>query len=262
MNFKPFFESHLKRVRWKGDEGEGCCPFHDDRHPSLSVNLRTGLWWCHSCKVGGTASKFAIQLGVTSPVPVQHYHYHDEEGNLLYRISRTPDKKITAERLLSNGDWIDGLGNSRRVMYRLHELVNSEMPICVLEGEPKADLLWWQAEFHGAEFPVTCNPFGAGNWRHEYSDYLKGRQIFIIPDNDPAGFSHAKEIFKFLWGLADGVVICPLPDLNEKEDVIEWFAKGHTFTELIVLLDNAWQRSLLKGILRPTEKDENVARPE
>ena len=35
------------------------CPFHDDHHPSLSINLREGFFKCHSCDAkGGGVVKF------------------------------------------------------------------------------------------------------------------------------------------------------------------------------------------------------------
>lgn len=35
-----------------------CC-FHDDKHPSLSLNLDRGLFQCFACGVGGDAFHFA-----------------------------------------------------------------------------------------------------------------------------------------------------------------------------------------------------------
>jgi|GEM_PF-1722142 len=35
------------------DWGKVICPFHDDHHPSLSINLRGGFFKCHSCGAGG-----------------------------------------------------------------------------------------------------------------------------------------------------------------------------------------------------------------
>ena len=29
------------------------CPFHDDNHPSLSINLTESVWRCHSCGEAG-----------------------------------------------------------------------------------------------------------------------------------------------------------------------------------------------------------------
>lgn len=36
----------------------GICPFHDDRHPSMSVNSAKGIFHCFSCGMGGNAIKF------------------------------------------------------------------------------------------------------------------------------------------------------------------------------------------------------------
>jgi putative DNA primase/helicase len=35
-------------IKWRGVEGRASCPFHDDEHPSFSVNRETGLWICHA----------------------------------------------------------------------------------------------------------------------------------------------------------------------------------------------------------------------
>lgn len=29
------------------------CVFHDDRHPSLSINLESGAFFCHACEARG-----------------------------------------------------------------------------------------------------------------------------------------------------------------------------------------------------------------
>lgn len=38
---------------------------HDDRSPSTSVNLESGLWCCHRCGAGGRAYDAAIAVGLT-----------------------------------------------------------------------------------------------------------------------------------------------------------------------------------------------------
>lgn len=35
------------------DEVLAKCPLHDDKHPSFSINLKTGVCYCHSCCCGG-----------------------------------------------------------------------------------------------------------------------------------------------------------------------------------------------------------------
>ena len=42
----------------RGEEAQFKCPFHNDRDPSASVNVITGLWWCYRCKIGGSPTDF------------------------------------------------------------------------------------------------------------------------------------------------------------------------------------------------------------
>ncbi|MCD8266600.1 MAG: DUF6371 domain-containing protein [Prevotellaceae bacterium] len=50
-------------LRQKGREWLGLCPFHDDRHPSLSVNPQKQVYKCFSCGVGGDAVDFLMESG-------------------------------------------------------------------------------------------------------------------------------------------------------------------------------------------------------
>lgn len=34
------------------------CPLHDDRHPSLDIDVNRGLWICRACHVGGDAIRY------------------------------------------------------------------------------------------------------------------------------------------------------------------------------------------------------------
>lgn len=43
------------RLRKRGKQYVGLCPWHDDTKPSLSVSAEKGLWYCHGCQVGGDA---------------------------------------------------------------------------------------------------------------------------------------------------------------------------------------------------------------
>jgi hypothetical protein len=56
-------------MRWRGTEAfdTGHQPFHDSKSGScLMVDLRTGFWWCRSCrKAGGSIEWLAAMRGVT-----------------------------------------------------------------------------------------------------------------------------------------------------------------------------------------------------
>lgn len=45
-------------LRGSGNTRKGLCPFHPDTHPSLSVNVERGLWYCGPCAMGGDGIRF------------------------------------------------------------------------------------------------------------------------------------------------------------------------------------------------------------
>ena len=53
------------------------CPFHDDHQPSMSINLDKGVWYCHTCGIGGGLHKLQQRLEKENPnvrqhTPIQH----------------------------------------------------------------------------------------------------------------------------------------------------------------------------------------------
>lgn len=51
----------------RGKEISAHCPFHDDRHPSFSINRETGAWICYSrCGGGGILELVARVLGLNN----------------------------------------------------------------------------------------------------------------------------------------------------------------------------------------------------
>ena len=64
------FTSNIEALKPTGATGEhiGCCPLHDDKVPSLSANLDSGLWKCHAGCGGGDAADFAGLIGL-DPAP-------------------------------------------------------------------------------------------------------------------------------------------------------------------------------------------------
>jgi P4 family phage/plasmid primase-like protien len=46
----------------RGDEWTYHCRFHDDRHPSFSINVGSGLWTCHGCDVSGDLFRLVEQV--------------------------------------------------------------------------------------------------------------------------------------------------------------------------------------------------------
>lgn len=51
------------KLKKKGVNYEGCCPFHNEKTPSFIVNPRRGTWFCYgACQEGGNAIKFLMKF--------------------------------------------------------------------------------------------------------------------------------------------------------------------------------------------------------
>ena len=259
ISIQDFYSRYVKNLKPVGNgQLKGLCPFHDDRHPSLSVNLETGSWFCHACVIGGGPSHFAEQLGVEPPEDGKRddveatYDYKDEEGRFLFQVVRFRGKQFRQRRPDGSGGWVWGLKDTRRVLYRLPELKDKET-VYVVEGEKDADRLW------GLGIPATTCPMGAGKWRGEYAGQLKAagiERVVILPDNDDEGRRHAQQVALSCLKAGLQVKIVHLPDLAPKGDVSDWL-NGHTKDELAELV-KATTLTTLEGL---TGEAEGVEKP-
>ncbi len=213
------------------------CPAHDDAKASLSITQNNGkiLFKCHT----GCSQKAvldALKARGLWPEPAKQtkssivatYDYTDEAGELLFQVVRLKPKDFRQRRPDDKGSWKWTLRGVRRVLYRLPELLKAKQ-IFISEGEKDADKLVSEG------LAATCNAGGAGKWLPKYSDTLRGKDCFILPDNDEPGRQHAQKVAESLRGKARSIKIVELPNLPEKNDVSDWLAAGHTKNELLEL---------------------------
>jgi hypothetical protein len=174
------------------------------------------------------------------PQIVAAYDYRDEAGNLLYQAVRFEpgddgrNKTFRPRRPSGKGGWTWGLGDVRRVLYRLPEfLTDTDRAVFIPEGEGKVEAL------RAIGLVATCNVGGAGKWKPNYNEALRGREVVILPDNDDPGQKHARAVAEALAGVAGSVRLLELPGLASKGDVIDWLIAGGTKEELLRLADEA-----------------------
>ncbi|HYH85832.1 MAG TPA: AAA family ATPase [Pyrinomonadaceae bacterium] len=197
------------------------------------------LLYCHAgctfeaiCRAVGIGSQVYERQGARRTI--EAYDYRDEHGVLLYQALRYEPKGFSQRR--PNGDgWVHKLDGVRRVPYRLPELLaaDPEQLVFIVEGEKDADRL------AALGLVATTKAGGAGKWRGEYSEHLRGRNVVIPPDNDGPGRKHAKQVAKSLRGIASSVRIVELPNLPLKGDVSDWLDAGHSPDELRALAESA-----------------------
>ena len=167
---------------------------------------------------------------------VARYDYCDESAELLFQVVRFDPKDFRQRKPNDAGGWTWKLEDVRRVLYKLPELIEgiaAGHPVYVPEGEK--DVL----TLNRLGVVATTNPGGAGKWRSEYSEALRGADVVLIPDHDDGGWEHVNQIGAQLQGIAARVRVLMLPGLAPKGDVSDWIAGGGTREQLDELVAHA-----------------------
>ncbi|MCH9022369.1 MAG: hypothetical protein IID32_06360, partial [Planctomycetes bacterium] len=223
----------------KGFKAQCPMPDHPDEHPSLHVEQKNGklLVYCHGCNAPFEKITEALfgNSNMQRQEPMKTYDYRDENNTLLYQVCRGPGKRFFQQRPDNNGGWITDLNGVRRVLYNLLELKRSDPSfyVFVVEGEKDADRLTSLGK------TATTNSGGAGKWKPQYNETLRGRDVVLIPDNDKQGREHMANVARQLHGTAASIKIIILRDLRDKGDVSDWLNEGHDGDELSRLVDEA-----------------------
>lgn len=50
-----YYRTHMDKLHVRGDWADCRCPLHDDKNPSLSVNLKHGGFKCRGCDASGSS---------------------------------------------------------------------------------------------------------------------------------------------------------------------------------------------------------------
>ena len=105
----------------------------------------------------------------------------------------------------------------------------------ICEGEKDADTL------AALGLTATTCPMGAEKWRERYNEYLKGKRVVIIPDNDNAGRKHLAQVARSLVGAGIEARVVHMPDgIKDVSDFAARFKEESEATErLAMMIDGA-----------------------
>jgi type II secretory pathway pseudopilin PulG len=234
----PSILDRLQGVRHSGSGWVALCPTHDDSSPSLSISERNGkiLFHCHAgcavekivAAVGLKISELFAERNSTCHIAAT-YDYTDERGELLFQVVRLMPKTFKQRRPDGRGGWTWNLAGTRRVLYRLPEVLRAES-LLICEGEKDCDAA------RSFSLVATCIAGGAGNWKPEFADFLRGKQVAIIADADEPGRKHAEAVAASLFGKVQSLKVLELPSAK---DLSEWQERGGTHDALGELIRNA-----------------------
>lgn len=259
------FLSRLQGVKKNGANWSARCPCRfDDDNPSLSIGQgRDGrvLVTCHRgtpCSVEQICESVGITIGDLYPVddswtPVERndppstpapvsapkkkqkldlvatYDYTDEAGNLLFQKLRFVDengKKTFRQRRPVGDGWEYNLDGVTQVLYQLPEVleaVRNGKTVVVVEGEKDVETLRRMGRV------ATTMPGGAGKWRPEHTDALRGGTVVVVSDNDEPGKAHATTVREELTAAGCDVRMM-IPD--KVKDVTDLIEAGGTLKDL------------------------------
>jgi len=148
--------------------------------------------------------------------------YHDTNGEPVGVVVRwnLPDGKKDIRPVSRNGDgWFIGGMPEPRPLYGLPELAGANR-VYVCEGE-KAAYAVRALGLTATTSPHGCESAGKADWQP-----LAGKEIIILPDNDPPGRKYADAVAALLAKLtpAPVVKVAELPDLPDHGDAADFMA--------------------------------------
>ncbi len=235
--------ARLHGVRGSSNQWTAKCPAHPDHHNSLSISLGDKGKLLLHCHAGCEYERIAAELGIIADSNdprqiVATYSYRDERGTLLFEAVRYKPKAFSVRQPDGNGGYINSIKGVRRILYHLPEILaaESDQPVLIVEGEKDADRL------AAIGLIATTCVSGAGKWRDEYSEQLRGRHVVLIPDNDDAGHMHSDKVALSLNGIAASVKVVELPGVPPKGDVSDYLDAGNTLEDLRALIHVATSR--------------------
>jgi hypothetical protein len=258
-NYNRYFTSTLKDFNPGVVQQDVSCAFHDDTHPSLSINLDEGVWCCHACNTKGgivdfemklldtedkreawksIAQKLGVQLSPRARGEMTNKHiYRDVNGDELYAVRRYEDTTARFYSPTATGKWKAGLNGVKRVPYRLPELVKADV-VVITEGEKKADevSLLDLRDATGKPVAVTCTG-SADSWRVEYLPYFQGKRVLVFPDADETGQEYKQTVTaSFVRAGIEHRTVDFAPFGNDVRD----FLRGRTKDELVEYTQCEW----------------------
>ena len=226
---------------------------------SLSIDIKKGSWFDHEANVGGGVFDLIRRQGYEQPAAwlrsegllgppqvagrshpkiIKTYDYLDESGELLFQVVRFEPKDFRQRRPDGRGGWIWKLGDARRVPYLLPELVKAVAAgetIYIPEGEKDVENLV------AIGVAATTNPGGIKKWRAEYSEYLRGADVVVLPDNHAEGREHGEHMVASLRDVAKRIRVLDIGKLwdscPDKGDISNWLAAGGSAEKLKAIVD-------------------------
>lgn len=280
----PLENYFRQRGSTQDPNGRWRCPLpqnhkNGDANPSVTIKDNRARCWSADCFGEHGADIFSI-VGTIESLPnfndqkrrveelagltndtkpklgkiVATYDFTDEHGTLLFQECRFDPKDFRLRRPDGAGGWSWGLGDARRVLYRLPELLQHlDRPVVVHEGPGCVDAAI-RAGLAGLH-TSTCG--GANSPRKTDFSAVAHRDVVILPDHDEAGEKYLCDVTDMSRKAgAKSVKVLRLPDLPPKGDIKDWLNAGGTPEQFEKLCTDAPLYTIPQAEAETTDKPE------
>ena len=250
--------SKLPDAARSGNSWSARCPAHDDKHASLSISEgRDGkaLLYCHagctyvavasaigmsnsdsidakpasaSRQYGGASRTSRTYTTLEGAVAVLEqtkgnrsalWTYCDAHGEAVGAVIRWDGQQGKDIRPVTRDGnaWRIGAMPEPRPLFELLATMDAAV-VVVAEGEKAAEA--------ARSLGFTATTSSGGSQAASKTDWrpLAGKDVLILPDNDPPGRKYANDVAGILSGLTPpaSIRIVELPGLPEKGDLVDW----------------------------------------
>ena len=181
-------------LKQKGRRFWGCCPFHNEKTPSFSVDSQTQLYYCFGCHKGGSVFTFVCEMErMEFPEAVQylaeraHMQIPEPAGNDQSRGGSTSEEReriyeanVIAARYFHSLLWTQEGAQALSYLYK-RGLNDSDIRHFGLGASPNGwDTLTKHLEQRGFEARLLKKAGLAVERDGRYFDMFRGRVIFPI----------------------------------------------------------------------------------
>ena len=155
----PAVMTRLGQGKRQGDEFVCCCPFHEERNPSFSLNMGKGVYFCFGCRASGSLIQLAVKLGLREerqyrfslkstsgkPRAIQPWQRAKRIGEAFDTVEDVYKEAYRNERNILEMDWNEGRIEEGEY-YAKRQLLYYDFDCKMEANDRNRNLLTWEAK--------------------------------------------------------------------------------------------------------------------